>query len=531
MSVQFGRWNFDGRPVDTQYLHEVTDLVSSYGSEEQNSVAATGIGFLFLSFHTTRESCRETQPHVSQSEDVISWDGTLDNRIELAKEIGLAVPEDCTDPSIVAAAWERWGTGAFARLVGDWALAIWKPSEQTLFLAKDFVGTRHLYYCLREDYIAWSTVLDPLVLLAGFSHRLDEDYLAGWLSHFPAAHLTPFAGIQAVPPASYIQVRNRRARATRYWDFDPSRKISYRCDQDYEEHFRSLLEISVLRRLRSHAPILAELSEGMDSSSIVCVADRLVSRGKAPSTRIDTVSYYQDGEPAWDEQPYISVIEKMRGRLGCHIDVSNHTLLNYRYDSLRPELTPVSRGVGSESVQRLASCIGSNGNRILLSGLGGDEVLGGAPGFIPQLADLFASARFVDFARQLQAWALSNKTTVVALLLETLHSFLATRPAHSAPWLNARFLAAHRAAFSRYQKPFSLFGIMPSFQEKLETIGGLRSQLASFSQTASTLCERRYPYLDRDLRGILVRHPSRSTAKAWTETLPHAPRHGRNRSR
>ena len=73
-----------------------------------------------------------------------------------------------------------------------------------------------------------------------------------------------------------------RREATKYWDFDPRHTISYPRDWDYEEHFGSLLKTSVLRRLRSDAPILAELSGGVDSSSIVCVADTLV--GEWPGT-------------------------------------------------------------------------------------------------------------------------------------------------------------------------------------------------------------------------------------------------------
>ena len=504
MSTQFGRWNFDGRPVDSQYFNQVTRLLSPYGPDGQHCYLASNAGLGFLAFHTTKEAHREIQPHLSHSGEVITWDGILDNRKEVVEELEASAAEHITDVSIVAAAWTRWGTHCFAKLIGDWALTIWRPLEQTLFLAKDFIGTRHLYYYVRPDCVTWSTVLDPLIVLAGCSFQLDEDYVAGWLSHFPPAHLTPFVGVSAVSPASYVQVRNDRVQTTRYWDFRPGHTISYQRDRDYEDHFRTVLEASVLRRLRSDAPVLAELSGGMDSSSIVCTADRLVARGCAPATRIDTVSYYQDGEPAWDERPYIAVVEQMRARVGCHIDVSTHTLLNYRFATDCPELTPVSRGGGAESVKHLAGCIASNGNRILLSGFGGDEILGGAPSFIPQLADLLVEAHLVALARQLSAWALSNKTTVIALLAEMLRAFVPTgwRGTAYAPlagWLNARFVAAHRTAFPRYSRPFSLFRSKPSFQEKLETIEALRCQLASFSATDPVLCEKRYPYLDRDL--------------------------------
>jgi|SRR5208337_3475990 len=512
MSAQFGRWNFDGRPVDTQYLHEVAGLLSQYGPDRQKSCVAGNIGLLYCAFHATKESRREAQPFVTQSETVITWDGLLDNRDELTKELRLANSDDCTDLSIVAAAWARWSTDTFAKLIGDWALTIWNPSLQTLFLAKDFIGTRHLYYCVTRENVVWSTVLDPLIVQAGRSFRLEEDYVAGWLSHFPAAHLTPFVGVNAVPPASYVQIKNGNVRTTKYWDFRPRQMID-QTDRDYEEHFRTLLETSVLRRLRSDAPILAELSGGMDSSSIVCVADKLVASGCAPMTRVDTVSYYEDGEPAWGERPYIAVIEKKRGRAGCHIDVSTHTLLSYRYDSHCAELTPVSRGVSSESVQQLGRCIATNGNRVLLSGLAGDEILGGAPSFIPQLADLLAAGRLVALTKQLRAWALSNRTTVIALLVEVARTFLPTglmgtfRDSNPAPWIDTKFVAAHRAAFSRYQAPFSLFCAKPSFQERLETLDALRRQVASGVQTPPILYEKRYPYLDRDLVEFLFAVP------------------------
>ncbi|MBI3476436.1 MAG: hypothetical protein HY010_11945 [Acidobacteria bacterium] len=512
MSAQFGTWNFDGRPVDTRYLNDAATLLSPYGPDRQTSHVACNISLQYFAFHVTKESRREVQPLVTQSGDVITWDGVLDNQDELAKEIGLANSDEHTDLQIVAAAWTKWGTNCFAKLLGDWALTVWKPAEQTLFLAKDFIGTRHLYYCVRQDHVAWSTVLDPLIVLAGCTFQLDEDYVAGWLSHFPAAHLTPFVGVNAVLPANYVQIRNGKVRTTRYWDFRPRHTIDYHTDGEYEEHFRTLLATSVQRRLRSDAPILAELSGGMDSSSIVCMADNLVARG-VPAPRIDTVSYYQDDEPAWDERPYVAVIEKTRGRTGCHIDVSTHNLLSYRYDSDRPELTPVSRGDASEPVSKMASYMASNGHRIVLSGLAGDELLGGAPSFIPQLADLLVAARFGTLSRQLTAWALSNRTTVMALLTEVLRTFLpkgltdTSRDVRSAPWLETEFTATHRAAFSRYQRPFSLFRDKPSVQERLETVEALRRQIASCVQAPQILCDKRYPYLDRDLVEFLFAIP------------------------
>ena len=193
--------------------------------------------------------------------------------------------------------------------------------------------------------------------------------------------------------------------------------------------------------------------------------------------RIDTVSFYQEGEPAWDERPYIAVIERMRGRAGCHIDVSDHTLISYDYDPDRPELTPVSRGDSSEPVRKLSRYIASNGHRIVLSGLAGDELLGGAPSFIPQLADLLVTARYQRSPAQLRAWALSNRTTVFALLIELLRAFLprsaTVGDVRSAPWWEAGFIAAHRAAFSRYERPLLFASRQTELPRKVGDSGGL----------------------------------------------------------
>src|SRR6202044_2689500 len=100
---------------------------------------------------------------------------------------------------------------------------------------------------------------------------------------------------------------------TKYWDFDPAKKIRYRTDVEYEEHFRALFTESVRRRLRSDAPVLAELSGGMDSSSFECVADTIIAAGAADTPRIDTLSYYNDSEPHWDERSYFTKVEEKRG--------------------------------------------------------------------------------------------------------------------------------------------------------------------------------------------------------------------------
>src|SRR6266850_389876 len=321
MSAQFGRWNWEGRPSATDYFEKVSTSLAPYGPDGNGSYSKGAVNIFYRAFHTTKESRRESQPHVSTSGAVITWDGCLDNRAELISGLRDVLAFDSTDVAIVAAAYEKWGADCFAKLIGDWAVSIWNPDSPSLILAKDPIGTRHLYYSIDIDQITWCTILDPLVRFAGKTLALNEEYIAGWFSMFPAAHLTPCAGIHSVPPSSFVLLRPGKHAVSKYWDFDPEKKIRYRQDAEYEEHFRTVFATAVRRKLRSDRPVLAELSGGRDSSSIVCMADIVMARGTAETPRLDTISYYDDLEPNWNERPYFSKVEEKRGRTGWHINV------------------------------------------------------------------------------------------------------------------------------------------------------------------------------------------------------------------
>ena len=206
-----------------------------------------------------------------------------------------------TDVAICAAAFDRWDTDCFRRIVGDWAVSIWKPEQRELVFAADYMAIRHIFYHLKNDRVWWSTDLSPLVLLSGDKFHIDDDYIAGYFAHDPDAHLTPYREIREVPPGQFVRIRNGSVSLERYWRFSPKSRIRYRTDAEYEEHFRHVFRQSVRRRLRSDSPILAELSGGLDSSSIVCMADDILAEEGAETPRLDTLSYYDKTEPNGDD--------------------------------------------------------------------------------------------------------------------------------------------------------------------------------------------------------------------------------------
>src|SRR5882724_3875441 len=109
MSVQFGRWNFDGRPSAADYIEKVSTTLAPYGPDRDGSYANGGLTMLYRAFHTTKESQDETQPEVTPLGAAITWDGRLDNRSELITVLRNGLTINSTDVAIVAAAYQKWG--------------------------------------------------------------------------------------------------------------------------------------------------------------------------------------------------------------------------------------------------------------------------------------------------------------------------------------------------------------------------------------------------------------------------------------
>src|SRR6266567_268740 len=321
MSVQAGIWNFDETLVEPRSLDRFSQLTAQYAPDGETKYFEKSLAMLFRPFHTTAESRLEVQPYVSRAGHVLTWDGRLDNRDEIAKLVDVGrytrVP---TDIAIAAASFDRWGTGCFAKLTGDWALTVWNPLERKLILARDYIGVKRLFYYVQAKRLMWCSHLEPLAL-CGERFTLCDEYIAGYLAFHPDAHLTPYRQVRSVPPASFVRIRNGPTTACTYWTIGARPRTRHQSDSEYEEQFRHLLRQAIRRRLRTDSPVLAELSGGLDSSSLVCVADELIARGEAHVPELETFSYYDSNEPGEDDLFHFSKVEERRGRRGFHVDL------------------------------------------------------------------------------------------------------------------------------------------------------------------------------------------------------------------
>ena len=510
MSALFGIWNFDQQPVDAELLRRAASLISSQGRDGQTMHVMANFGLLCLACHPTRESRKESQPYVSPSNLVFGWDGRLDNREELRDFTRLSGC-DSSDVAVVAASFESRKDRTFAKLLGDWVVSVWNPAEKTLYLGKDYLGIRHLYYQVTATCVIWCTHLEPLV--KGASLSVDEEYVAGYLANYPSAHRTPYREIKAVPPGHFVAIRNGTAVEHRYWSVSAGNRVRYKTDSEYEQHFRCLFRQAVQRRLRSDSPVLAELSGGIDSSSIVCMADDILRAGEGETIRLDTLSTLDPREAGGDAH-YFAQIERKRGRVGHHLnrdDYDDTFHLNEGNFVAAPGMTECTGKLRED----LLGVFRKGDYRVLLSGIGGDEFLGGVANPLPQLADLIVWPRPIQLAKQLATWSLVKKRPLIHLLGETLGTLmpaglrgLTAAGPKVAPWINPAFRRRHRLALLQLG-PLGTYGILqPSRREFAQTVVAMARQMGCFAAYGVAGEERRYPYLDQSLVEFLLAIPA-----------------------
>jgi asparagine synthase (glutamine-hydrolysing) len=515
VSVQAGIWNFDGRPVDRTLLADISASLKHQGPDGEFCHVDDSVALLYRPFYTTAESRREKQPYFSHRGFVLTWDGRLDNRDELIPELRSDLEAGPTDVAIVAAAFDRWESDCFRHFVGDWAVSVWKPKQHELIFAIDYMAIRHMFYYLKKDKIWWSTDLAPLVLLSGDKFHMDEGYVSGYFANEPDAHLTPYREICEVPAGQFVVIRKGSSFVERYWRFSPRSRIRYKTDGEYEEHFGHVFRQSVRRRLRSDSPILAELSGGLDSSSIVCMADDILAKEGAQTTRLDTLSFYDKTEPLGDDWIYFPKIEEKRGRVGAHIDAGKlgTAVAPLEYTQFNP--LPGYLGYERSLEVERAAIVRNGGYTTVLSGIGGDEFLGGVPDPTAHLADLIVQFKLVKLGQQLMAWSLVKRRPWSHLLWQALTDLLPPslgqyfiQQARVEPWLNKDFARRTQLA-TRVLDVDEHFGmLLPTRRSSTAGVLLIARKLAKWRPPLLALEEISYPYLDQDLIEFVLSIPA-----------------------
>ena len=273
------------------------------------------VGLAHGMLKTTPESLHETQP-CSNAEGTltIAADARIDNREGLLNLLGYAENEALIpDSELILAAYATWGRSCVDHLVGDFAFAIWDAQKHHLFCAKDHLGVNSLFFLYEPQKIfACASEIKALTLLPGVAEEIDAEELAAYMTRrLLEPEKTVFEGILRLLPGHTLTVSPEGLRIVKYWEAGPSSEPVPPTDEACTAKFLALFREAVRCRLRSSFPVGTELSGGLDSSFVTCVArDLLEADEQRP---LPTVSLVYDLFPGCDERPFIDKVVAREG--------------------------------------------------------------------------------------------------------------------------------------------------------------------------------------------------------------------------
>jgi asparagine synthase (glutamine-hydrolysing) len=370
----------------------------------------------------------------------------LDNRAELAKW-SKADSTLLNDLDLVLHTVALHGTRYVPQFLGDFAFVVWHAPTRTAVAAVDAFSLKKLYYVERNGWVAFASRAEALA----DDDCYEPQYLAELVAMCsPSSTLSVYLGVHPVPAASIAVVKHGRLSLAQYWaadDFETEMRWAT-AEREAAGLCRDLLAESVQLRLGGSGETWSQLSGGLDSSAVVGITQWLLEDGAIPHGLAGTVTYADRVASEADEREYSNlVIDRWR--------VRNETILNppFWHD---PRATPPRTDQPGFTLpfypreQELCAIVRGAGGRVLLTGIGGDELFTGAMLFF---ADWLAQGRVWPAIREMARraaigrvsfWELAYRNAMLPILPPVVRNVLLADRAPLPPWVRHTAARSYR---------------------------------------------------------------------------------------
>lgn len=479
-------------------------------------------GLAHLHLHITPTSRNELQPDGCPPGMAISFDGRLDNREDLVRNLPRRSPQDLqnlTDAACALAAYCEFGESFAQHLRGDFAIALVDGARQKLLLARDIMGICPLYYSQTQNTFFAGSEIKSILAYPGFKTRPDDDALADLLLAGDPydRERTCFAGISRVLPGHTVVVTPEKMRSFQHWDFDTAKQIRCGSIEDYAERLRTLFKQAVRRRLRSSHPVAVTVSGGLDSSAILCQAELLKRAEPSVAPCLGISMTFPDGTDA-DEKQFLHDIEdcyKIRIRKLAFSRVRFAECEKSIWNSEMPQLDWDARCEIRSTVRQM-------GCRVVLDGYYGDQMLANA-GYLVDLARSFRwfqlRREFAEYCnwmaevtpaimRQELRWILS-RGLVPYKLVRRVRQYQGIMNSRHPSWYAQRFRehAFQRYVVSKRTPRHFISNHAKTCFEFLTARPRLNCVEADNKTAAIDMIEKSYPFMDTDLIEFVLALP------------------------
>lgn len=376
----------------------------------------TGLGHTRLSIV---DLAGGAQPLANEDETIwVSFNGEIFNYIEL--RVILEKAGHCfrtqSDTEVIVHAYEEYGDDFIQRFNGQFAIALWDSNQQRLLLVRDRVGIVPLFYTRQAERLLFASEIKALLPLLPTAPQLSpvalDEIFTFWSPRSPN---TLFENIFEVPPGHMLIVEKERIRKTAYWDWQFPENGGYLQGSvdELAERLYELLADATRIRLRADVPVGAYLSGGLDSSALVAL---IRNHSEAPLKTFSIGFEEQALDEGHFQQMMVDHLGVDHSRIFCrNADIATDfpaTIFHTETTILRTAPTPM---------RRLSGLVRSADYKVVLTGEGADEVLGGY--------DLFKENKIRQF------WARQPQSERRPLLLKRLYPYLESSGAQAQTYL------------------------------------------------------------------------------------------------
>ncbi len=364
------------------------------------------------------------QPLCNEDGNVwVTFNGEIFNYVELRRELRAFGHEfrTASDTEVVVHAWEEWGDSCFSRFNGQWALALWERREQRLVLSRDRMGVRPLYYARTGRRLVFASEVKALFADPTLERELDPEGLDQIFTYWcTVAPRTVFRGVEQLEPGHVAVLDRDGFRTWPYWTASfprPTEEHGQDPVANAEALRARLVEATRLRFLRSDVPVGAYLSGGIDSSVTAAVIAHYLD------VPLHTFSLrFADAD--FDEGDYQRAMADRLGTKHEEVVVSASDIADVFPQVVWHTETPILRAAPAPLLL-LSRLVHESGYKVVVTGEGADEVLGGY--------DIFREARVRQF------WARDPASRKRARAVELLYPWMARSPGQAPAFARSFF--------------------------------------------------------------------------------------------
>jgi len=362
-----GIFDRSGSPIDGNLLGRMTSAISHRGPDGQGRFVdrEVGLGHRRLSIIDVEGGA---QPIGNEDGSLqIVFNGEIYNFVELRKELEGAghTFKTRSDTEVIVHAYEQWGKGCVERFNGMFAFALWDSNKRELFLARDHLGIKPLYYVDLGGRILFGSEIKALLQDSECVRDVDVESLAELFTYrYVPSPKTLFKGIRKLPAGHRMTLSARGFEVERFWGWTPRLRESWN-EKALIEEYCALLEDAVRLQLRSDVPLGLFLSSGVDSGALLAI----MSQYSSGPVQAFTIGF--EGGEKTNEVEDARSLARMFGAEHYFMEVTPEDYLKY-YENY---LWDLEEPVGNETAAAFyfVSKITREKVKVTLAGQGADE--------------------------------------------------------------------------------------------------------------------------------------------------------------